>query len=335
MIKSPEAHRPSEVAPGIHRLVMPGPGMELDHVNVYAVLDSAGVFLVDSGFDHGSARDLLRSALATLGAAPEDIHSVFLTHLHPDHYGLSRWLANSFGTEILAHGDAARGRHADEWDVSSASLAAWMHTNGFPSHAERPGEDNDSWSVHHPPDQLLSGGTILTRGAYRLEVVATPGHSPGLACLFDAASGILFSADHVLPRISPHVGRFHPGNDDPLGDYLDSLRRVAALGVGLVLPGHGDPFEAFSTRVTELLEHHRERSEELEVAIAGALLTGYEAAARVSWRGSPNGWQSLREESRFMAVTETLAHLRRMELEGSAVITLGDDGLTRFSRRRS
>jgi Metallo-beta-lactamase superfamily len=74
------------------------------------------------------------------------------------------------------------------------------------------------------------------------EVIHTPGHSPGHVCLWSAADRILLSGDHLLPKIASPVTFERGFERDPMSSYLDSLRRVAALGPALVLPGHGEPF---------------------------------------------------------------------------------------------
>lgn len=51
-----------------------------------------------------------------------------------------------------------------------------------------------------------------------LRVVATPGHSSGHVCLVDEPHGLIFSGDHVLPRISPHIALELPGPSNPLAD---------------------------------------------------------------------------------------------------------------------
>ncbi len=72
-------------------------------------------------------------------------------------------------------------------------------------------------------------------------VVELPGHADGqLGFLRD---GVLVAGEHVLARISPAVGLYPDSRPDPLGDYLDSLRRVVELAPRVLLPGHGDPID--------------------------------------------------------------------------------------------
>ena len=78
------------------------------------------------------------------------------------------------------------------------------------------------------------------------------GHTNGHICLYDAERSALMTGDHVLDPISPNVSLAREYQGNPLGQYLQSLRKVAELDADLVLPAHGDPFRDISRRVREL-----------------------------------------------------------------------------------
>jgi glyoxylase-like metal-dependent hydrolase (beta-lactamase superfamily II) len=84
----------------------------------------------------------------------------------------------------------------------------------------------------------LGDGDVLDLGGRSLQVLHTPGHSPGSICLWDAGSGALLSGDVLvdgeplldqLPRSSP-------------ADFAASLRRIVDLPVATVYGGHGPAF---------------------------------------------------------------------------------------------
>ena len=90
-----------------------------------------------------------------------------------------------------------------------------------------------------------------------------PGHADGqLGLLKD---GVLVSADHLLGRISPTVGLWPASRPDPLGDYLDSLRRTIELAPASRCPATASRSRT-RWRAHELIEHHRERLEAAERA---------------------------------------------------------------------
>jgi glyoxylase-like metal-dependent hydrolase (beta-lactamase superfamily II) len=107
------------------------------------------------------------------------------------------------------------------------------------------------------PDRLLSGGETIATAHGALEVLWTPGHSPGHVCLYDRERRVLISGDHILQHISPNIG-WQPGRD-ALGEFLSSLDRIAALDVDLILPSHGAPFTGHREWVRKTHEHHAER----------------------------------------------------------------------------
>ena len=95
-----------------------------------------------------------------------------------------------------------------------------------------------------PAGRLLIDGDIIDLGDRRLEVVHTPGHSPGGIALWEAASGILFSGDIFYD--GPLIEETIHSNAE---HYLASMERLLSLPVRLV---HGGHFPSFSG------ERHRE-----------------------------------------------------------------------------
>ncbi|MCX7766242.1 MAG: MBL fold metallo-hydrolase, partial [Candidatus Sumerlaeia bacterium] len=84
------------------------------------------------------------------------------------------------------------------------------------------------------PDILIEHGDQLTVGSYNLEVIHTPGHSPGSISLF--MKDVLFSGDLLFKQ---GVGRWDlPGGDEK--QLFNSLRQVLQLPeTTVVYPGHG------------------------------------------------------------------------------------------------
>ena len=64
----------------------------------------------------------------------------------------------------------------------------------------------------------------------------------------DERTGKLFSGDHILDPITPHVGIWFDFRGDPLGTYAESVRKVEARGATGVLPAHGEPPNIRRTR---------------------------------------------------------------------------------------
>lgn len=83
------------------------------------------------------------------------------------------------------------------------------------------------------PARILRDGDTLELGGRTLEVLHTPGHSPGHVCFFERARGFLFTSDLVYKGT---LYANYPSTDPQA--YLRSLERIAALPVKQVLPGH-------------------------------------------------------------------------------------------------
>ncbi|RBL84986.1 MBL fold metallo-hydrolase, partial [Streptomyces cavourensis] len=138
----------------------------------------------------------------------------------------------------------------------------------------------------------------------------------------------LFSGDHLLPGISPHIGLYEDPDDtevtDPLGDYLASLERIGRLGVSEVLPAHQHAFTGAGGRVRELLDHHEERLTGL-LALLATPLTPWELAERMVWN---RPWEQIPHGSRSIAVSEAESRLRRLVKLGRAEAVGGSDPVT-------
>ncbi|MBO0512649.1 MBL fold metallo-hydrolase, partial [Streptomyces beijiangensis] len=174
----------------------------------------------------------------------------------------------------------------------------------------------------------------------RLRAIWTPGHTPGHVCLHleeehpaqKPGNGRLFSGDHLLPGITPHIGLYEdPAAEkksatviDPLGDYLDSLERIGRLAPAEVLPAHQHAFTDAPGRVQELLDHHEDRLTDLRTLLADPF-TPWQLAERMEWN---RPWADIPYGSRNIAVSEAEAHLRRLVKLGHAEAVQGSDPVT-------
>src|SRR5918992_1362020 len=152
------------------------------------------------------------------------------------------------------------------------------------------------------PDREVSDGELIDLPGRKLRVIWTPGHSPGHICLHLEDAGRMFTGDHVLPRITPHIGLYpyDTPDVDPLGDYLESLARVADLGtaadvpagapsgIPVALPAHEHRFSGIAERVTEIVAHHEERLTEVTGLLADEPATLWDIASRMTWNSSWN-----------------------------------------------
>jgi len=102
----------SEVAPGVLRMELPIRMPGLGHVNCYAILDREGATIVDPGLPGPGTWRALQDRLKQAGLAPRNVHTVLVTHSHPDHFGGAGRFAKEFGAKVIAH-------HSFRFGVSS------------------------------------------------------------------------------------------------------------------------------------------------------------------------------------------------------------------------
>ncbi|HEX2188248.1 MAG TPA: MBL fold metallo-hydrolase [Longimicrobiaceae bacterium] len=302
-----------EAAPGVHRISVPLP-FPPHEVAAWLIEGEDGFTLVDTGMDTPTARAALRGGAEGVGVTPGKLAHVLLTHVHIDHYGLAGPVRAWSGARVAIHEreEALARRFVDRWPEDREAAAAGFAAMGVPAElAARLLAASDrihALYAHFEPDDLLAGerGTLPGGGGW--EWILTPGHSPGHVVLYHPERRILVAGDHVLPRISPNIGA-DLYVEDPLSDYLASLRRLRELPVEVVLPSHGPRFGDLRGRVDEILAHHEGRGAEV-LALLGEPRTAYEAAHGLFGELPPDNF--------VHALRETRAHLVHLATEGRA-----------------
>lgn len=297
-------------------------GGPLRYVTVYVfALGGGGLGLLDTGWESDEGWAALTDGLAAIGGGVADIRGVLVTHLHFDHLGLAERVRQSSGAWIAMHpADAAivgSPVHRDPVASVAAEVAFLISLGAEPDEAAsdvgRP-EKFVPFSRMAVPDRLLEHGDLADLPGWRMRAVHTPGHTPGHLCFAEERTGLFFSGDHVLPRISPNISTTHDGTPDPLGDYLSSLAAVSGNEPVEVLPAHEWRFRGLSARTGQLQNHHEHRLGELLAAIrAHPHCTAWQLAAHLTWS---RPWEEYERRMRIFAVTETDAHLRLLAARG-------------------
>jgi glyoxylase-like metal-dependent hydrolase (beta-lactamase superfamily II) len=195
-------------------------------VNAYLVEEDDGLTVVDTM--------LPRSAGAILKAAGgREVRRIALTHAHGDHIGSLDALAAALpGVEVLISGRDAR------------LLAKDMKLD--------PGEEGGKLRGSYPGAK--TGPTHTFQAGERigsLQVVASPGHTPGHVSFFDTRDGTLYSGDafstlggvattaKIYPRFPlPGLATWHGPT------ALESARALRALDPARLAPGHGKVVES-------------------------------------------------------------------------------------------
>jgi glyoxylase-like metal-dependent hydrolase (beta-lactamase superfamily II) len=280
----------------------------------YIVSTDDGPILVDAGAPQETARTALWQALDELRFDPRSIVGVLLTHGHFDHCGLV--------SEIVGSSCAWVGLHRNDWPLLEGGRRtiaegelAWLRANDVPQRVVAQIRDD---LLGLPTLRFAGGlrgledGATVEVGGRRFDVVATPGHSPGHLSFVLADAGVVFTGDHVLPRITPLVGLWSDGRTNPLGDYLQGIARLALTGADTALPGHEWSFGELPSRLRELEAHHEERLEEVD-AHARRSASLWDLARALPWA---RPWDRLEPMGWYCALGEVASHLRELTTRG-------------------
>ena len=303
---------PLSLGHGIHLIPVPLPFKSPTWVNCYAVESAAGLTLIDCGCDWEAGRLALAEGMVTVGLADAPIHTLIVSHLHPDHVGMAPRVVAEHDARFVMHERA--GRLVDRYNDTPGFIRRnfdLAHRHGVPAHLAKPladvGPRPEYMPLIDPPDVVVEDGSSIDLGGGRsLEVLHTPGHDPSHICLRDSLSGVVFSGDHVLPRISPVI-MFEEDYEDVLGDYMTSLRRLLSIPIGLTYPAHGGIIERGSARVEQILLHHERRLGEMHERAAAHSSTAWSLVGSIF---RPH----LSPIEQRLALRETVAHLEYLRL---------------------
>jgi glyoxylase-like metal-dependent hydrolase (beta-lactamase superfamily II) len=200
--------------------------------NIYLV-DGPGPLLIDTGMpgdDH-----IILQALHDLGVAPRDLRSILITHAHLDHVGALAAVKAATGVPVLA------SMHEKD-HIEGRRMLCSMRREG-------PGGKvfrcilfvMEKFVKKYAPVQIDTAYSNadevgLVEG---VEVIATPGHSPGSLSFYFPKKKALFTGDALTGAPAPGL---------PLragcSDYVQALRsvqRLAHIDADVCLFGHGEP----------------------------------------------------------------------------------------------
>ena len=291
----------------------------LPYVLPYLIRHGGDTMLVDCGWNTDAAHAALEEGMREHGTHPSEITQLVITHVHPDHYGMSGRLKQESSCEVVMHEREAEfiaSRYFAPRGLTD-EMQQYMAQHGVPA-LRAPEMSRGSMGMLDKvqpaaADRKLHGGETLRAGDFHFEVVWTPGHAPGHICLYEPNRKLLFSGDHILPTITPNVSMHAQTSGDPLGDYMRSLEVVAELDVEHVLPAHEFDIRDLKRRVSEIHDHHRERLDEM-LACVDAGATAWDVAGRVRWAtGTLDDFEPFMQRA---AVGETLSHLEHLFEQG-------------------
>ncbi len=303
----------ARVADGAYQLKLPVP-LPLRFVSAYLVEGDDGWTLVDTGFDYPDTYEVWERGAAAVGCdLTRDVSRIVVTHFHPDHLGGARWLQERSGAPVyMLEKEISQSRRIWGGAYNTASFVGHLTLHGM----DRRDAESAARKIRTGlglPDRMLPlrAGEKLELGGGAARVIHAPGHADNQLMLHDERRGILYAADHILLGITPNIGLWPESRPHPLARYLESLKSLRDLDADLILPGHGPVLHDLKGRIDELTLHHQERLEDMRAVLVGGPKTAF-AVSRLVFRGALTLYQ------RCFALTETLAHLDHLSLQGRA-----------------
>ncbi len=301
--------RGEEILPGVIRLEVSSPLGELPPSVSYLLMGQGTVLCIDPGYPLPEVEKALKQAIPR---GKEVI--VLLTHGHVDHYGAAGFLQREYGAQVFVHRrDLAKvvlgvvteldrrreevQRHWRLMGLGDEIEALWKELEVFRRMYAGVRE------AHPLPPTISFGG-------WHLRVIPTPGHTAGSCSFYEEERGWIFSGDTLLPHgLETWLSGPAFGEEGAwIEDYREGLRRIAALKPRWVLPGHGEPFRDYKSRIEEIGQRCKRHKDEILKVLDGEALTALEVAQRLDVEA--------RGFVRLLVTGQVFSLLGQMESEG-------------------
>ena len=295
-------------------------------VNVYLIKDKP-LTLIDVGPKTPEALYALREKLKQNGVNLADIRRIILTHAHEDHCGLAKQVRDEAkNAEIFIH----------PWEtghlfgrLASEEQRSLMLRSGVPETVFD--EMQEMYSKVSLLTDVLSDGEFSALNDEQeiefetgiIKILHTPGHTPGSCSFLREANRTIIAGDCVLKRITPNpIVAPDPINSAlrfrSLGEYLVSLAKIRSYSPTLVYGGHGEPITDFEEIFYRYIHAIDERQKNVISLVSKNSLTAFEVAQKLF----PDAIN--KDVHRFLAISESIAHLDYAESENKIAFELND-----------
>lgn len=248
----------------ISKIILPTP-YPVGDVNAY-LLKGDTLTLVDAGPKTEETYEALKWGIHVAGYSMQDIEQIVLTHHHPDHAG---WLDAFPKAEILGH------QYVDHWmrkeqafiDYRNKFYETELIYEGVPPHIiER--------IINVRGEMELFGNRSLTTflregntlpGHPTIKIYEMPGHAQSHLLFHDEQSGEAIGGDLILDKVSSNPLMEPPVDlsmerPKSLLQYIDSMKRIAAMPISKIYGGHGDEVTNAAHLVAERIERQQARA---------------------------------------------------------------------------
>ncbi len=299
-------------------------------VNVY-LIQSDKLTLVDTSPNYEENWKLLNLALQQHGFSIQDIEQVVLTHHHVDHVGLLNRILEANPVPVYGHPNCR------PWLRQDREFSQW-HQEFFASFYQELGIPLGLWreflSFQKMMEKISSRADLTGElregepipGLPEWRVIETKGHAQSHISLFRERDGLLIAGDHVIKHISSNALIEPPQTPGearvkPLIQYMENLRKCAALPVTLTVSGHGHAVEDLPFLVGQRLLKTEERAGKIKEILAAGAETAFEVVQALF----PDKY----EKEIGLTVSEVVGHLDLLLVRGE-IREEKKDGILRY-----
>ncbi len=268
-----------EVAPNIYVIKEKGSfGAIKPPENIYILAGEDGL-IFDAGYGKKRAVNFFIKQFKKLEKEyqkvnkPFNINRILPSHCHPDHFSGLKKIREKLNVRILLTERMASAIKNEE-NFRKSFLADLKEDyyeikKGFKAKIKSYLQSKISsffykriygFSFIPDPDEIINEDGDIIINNEKWKIFPSPGHSPDHISLYNEEKGILFSGDNVLRSITTWLG---PPNCD-IEDYINTIKTIKSLPkLELILPAHGSPVTNPRDRLDEILEHRKERTNQV------------------------------------------------------------------------
>ncbi|MBN2041056.1 MAG: MBL fold metallo-hydrolase [Spirochaetes bacterium] len=318
-----------QISDEIYGIYLPLPFSSVKQLSIYFI-DGDKPALIDTGLGDIDSLNTISRLLKTINRNITDVSYIINTHEHIEHFSGNKKIKQACGGFSIASSAAAE--FLDNFHTSTEELKA-----NLPSYDPELAEEirniiaRESGLEIDKIDKRVKDGDYIDTGKVRLRVISTPGHAKGHICLYEEDRKILFTGDHILSKQSTFVGYdfreiishrikeiFNKNNGelDNLTLYIESIKKLEALDINIILPGHGAPItDPYKKMALEIKKKER-RSEIFYKLLEKENEIGLKKLTQKIYGEKNSG---------FLHMGSTLGYLARMNRNGIINVILKND----------
>ncbi len=264
--------------------------------NVYAIVESEGITLIDAGYGFGAASLINKNIKKISIKHNKKLNKVIITHSHIDHFGAIGKIKGNFDTYAHMPDSNVIKDFRNSLYTYEKKLKTFLKTSKTPLPTAI--QIRFLYKTHKI---LFNGYPVkpINEGKFGdLEIILTEGHSPGHICI--GLGDAIFTGDHLLPNITPTQSPYFITPGCGLENYINSLKKIAKMKYRIAFPGHEEPFENIQSRVKEIIKFHENRLNIIEGACIGRTI--FQTAKKIFGK-KMHGYHNL------LGLLEASAHL--------------------------